>query len=290
MQRTTNTKLISGLSASGSTTTITAGSGINVSKGTVSIDGTVVATDTELSTQLASKASSLSVSTNTTAITTNTTAITTNTTNIATNTFNTSENAYSITQNIGNITGLGHAISSLITKTHGNEGSIATNTSNIATLTPFSQTWTYDTRVFLGLVNGVETDDLMWDDNQAVWLDSSTSTNVILPSGIYTCKITTNGGNSNGNKGASENLRLWVFTGSFTYIKGPFTNDFDKSPEIVESIAQWWHKNELSTEVGSRAEIVRKPNSYMQTYFRWRGIPEGNGSFINLRFQMKRLW
>jgi len=57
MQRTTNTKLISGLSASGSTTTITAGSGINVSKGTVSIDGTVVATDTELSTQLQSKLS-----------------------------------------------------------------------------------------------------------------------------------------------------------------------------------------------------------------------------------------
>ena len=236
MQRTTNTKLISGLSASGSTTTITAGSGINVSKGTVSIDGTVVATDTELSTQLASKASSLSVSTNTT-------AITTNTTNIATNTFDISENAYSITQNIGNITGLGHAIGSLITKTHVNEGSIATNTFNIATLTPFSQTWTYDTRVFLGLINGVETDDLMWDDNQAVWLDSSTSTNVILPSGIYTCKITTTAGNSNGNKGASENLYLWVFTGSFTHIKGAqngSTNDFDKLPEIVESIAQWW--------------------------------------------------
>ena len=218
MQRTTNTKLISGLSAN--TASVSAGTGIRVSDGTVSIDGTVVATDTELSTQLAFKASSISVSANTTAITTNTTAITANTTDIATNTSNITANAYSITQNIGNITGLAQAIGSLITKTNGNEGSIATNTSSIATLTPFSQTWTYNTRVFLGLVNGVETDDLMWDDNQAVWLDSSTSTNVILPSGIYTCKITTNLGNNNGNKGASENLYLWVFTGSFTHING----------------------------------------------------------------------
>ena len=55
MQRTTNTKLISGLSAN--TASVSAGTGIRVSDGTVSIDGTVVATDTELSTQLQSKLS-----------------------------------------------------------------------------------------------------------------------------------------------------------------------------------------------------------------------------------------
>ena len=52
---TTNTKLISGLSAN--TASVSAGTGIRVSDGTVSIDGTVVATDTELSTQLQSKLS-----------------------------------------------------------------------------------------------------------------------------------------------------------------------------------------------------------------------------------------
>ena len=383
MQRTTNTKLISGLSAN--TASVSAGTGIRVSDGTVSIDGTVVATDTELSTQLQSKLSATDNNINFSG----TTPQFTNNLTVASKVLVGSNSGFGIVcaPNYNSLSsysllfdgarhtllnkindGTGEvsirlhnqnkiAVADLpgehtncairmtptsvvdtgmeITGTHvkcnetlemktgknivvpaesvltiggtdvkfaldgnttsisTNTANIATNTSSIATLTPFSQTWTYNTRVFLGLVNGVETDDLMWDDNQAVWLDSSTSTNVILPSGIYTCKITTNLGNNNGNKGASENLYLWVFTGSFTHIKGVQngqTNDFDNSPEIVESIAQWWHKNELSTEVGSRAEIVRKPNSYMQTYFRWRGIPEGNGSFINLRFQMKRLW
>ena len=57
MLRNTTTKLISGLSAGGTIASITAGSGINVNDGTVSIDGQVVATDTELATQLASKVS-----------------------------------------------------------------------------------------------------------------------------------------------------------------------------------------------------------------------------------------
>jgi hypothetical protein len=167
--------------------------------------------------------------------------------------------------------------------------SIATNTTNIATLTPFQTIWRYDVRVLLGA-----SDDLMWDDNSSVWLDTSTNTTGKLPEGIYTCRITNLGGYNNGGMGASENLLLWVFTGSFTHIKGAqagAVNDTDDAPDIVEDVAQWWHKNEITSVAGARAFIVRKMvGSYMQTYFRFTGISASNSSYINLRFEMKRLW
>jgi hypothetical protein len=167
--------------------------------------------------------------------------------------------------------------------------SIATNTTNIATLTPFQNIWRYDTRVLLG-----PSDDEMWDDDDSVWLDTSTNTTGKLPEGIYTCRITTLSGYNNGGMGASENLYLWVFTGSFTHIKGlqgGAVNDSDDAPEIIEDVAQWWHKNEISSVAGSRAFIVRKMvGGYMQTHFRFTGISAVNSSYINLRFEMKRLW
>ena len=165
--------------------------------------------------------------------------------------------------------------------------SIATNTTNIATLTPFQTIWRYDTRVLLGT-----NDDEMWNDDDSVWLNTTTNTTEKLPEGIYTCKITTNGGNNNGGMGASENLLLWVFTGSFTHIKGGqagYVNDSDNLPDIVEDVAQWWHKN----EIGTRAFIVRKTSGssgYMETHFRFTGVSVANSSYINLRFEMKRLW
>ena len=167
--------------------------------------------------------------------------------------------------------------------------SIATNTTNIAKLTPFQTIWRYDVRVLLGA-----SDDLMWDDNSSVWLDTSTNTTGKLPEGIYTCRITNLGGYNNGGMGASENLLLWVFTGSFTHIKGGqagAVNDTDNAPDIVEDVAQWWHKNEITSVAGARAYVVRKMvGSYMQTYFRFTGISASNSSYINLRFEMKRLW
>jgi hypothetical protein len=167
--------------------------------------------------------------------------------------------------------------------------SIATNTATIATLTPFQNIWRYDTRVFLG-----EADHLMWNDDQTIWLDTATNTTVKLPEGIYTCRITTLGGYNNGGMGASENLQLWVFTGSFTHLKGAqggAVNDNDDAPEIVEDIAQWWHKNEITNVAGARAYIVRKMvGGFMETHFRFTGISNAVGSYINLRFEMKRLW
>ena len=136
--------------------------------------------------------------------------------------------------------------------------------------------------------------DLMWDDNQAVWLDSSTEhkrnladlASTLAKSPQILAIATAIRGQA---KTCICGFSLVVSHTSRVYRTARLTT-FDNSPEIVESIAQWWHRNELPLRCGSRAEIVRKPNSYMQTYFRWRGIPEGNGSFINLRFQMKRLW
>jgi hypothetical protein len=167
--------------------------------------------------------------------------------------------------------------------------SIATNTATIATLTPFQNVWRYDTQVLLG-----EADHLTWNDDQTIWLDTATNTTVKLPQGIYTCRITTLAGYNNGGMGASENLLLWVFTGSFTHIKGAqggAVNDADDAPEIVEDIAQWWHKNEITNVAGARAYIVRKMvGGFMETHFRFTGISNANGSYINLRFEMKRLW
>ena len=145
----------------------------------------------------------------------------------------------------------------------------------------------FDTRVLLG-----PNDDEMWNDDDSVWLNTTTNTTEKLPEGIYTCKITTNGGNNNGGMGASENLLLWVFTGSFTHIKGGqagYVNDSDNQPDIVEDVAQWWHKN----EIGTRAFIVRKTSGssgYMETHFRFTGVSGAYSSYINLRFEMKRLW
>ena len=57
MQRSINSKVISGLNASGSgTSTISGGDGININDGVVSVDSSV-ATDTELATQVATKVS-----------------------------------------------------------------------------------------------------------------------------------------------------------------------------------------------------------------------------------------
>ena len=79
-----------------------------------------------------------------------------------------------------------------------------------------------------------------------------------LPEGIYTCKITNIGGYNNGGMGASENLLLWVFTGSFTHIKGGqagAVNDTDDAPDIVEDVAQWWHKNEITSVAGAERSL-----------------------------------
>ena len=58
MQRTVISKLISGLNANSGSASVSGGSGITVSNGVVSVDESVVATDTELATQLATKVSS----------------------------------------------------------------------------------------------------------------------------------------------------------------------------------------------------------------------------------------
>ena len=276
MQRTVISKLISGLNASGgASASVSGGSGITVNNGVVSVDGSVVATDTELATQLANKANSSTVATNTA-------SIATNASNIATNTSNITENTNLINTNAGNITGLSGGLATALAKG-------TTNETSIATLTPFQNIWRYDVRVLLGV-----SDDLMWDDNSSVWLDTATNTTGKLPAGIYTCKITTLAGYNNGGMGASENLHLWVFTGSFTHLKGAqggAVNDSDDSPDIVEDVAQWWHKNEITSVAGARAFIVRKMvGSYMQTYFRFTDISASNSSYINLRFEMKRLW
>ena len=66
-------------------------------------------------------------------------------------------------------------------------------------------------------------------------------------------------------------------------------NDSDNQPDIVEDVAQWWHKN----EIGTRAFIVRKTSGssgYMETHFRLTGVSVAYSSYINLRFEMKRLW
>ena len=61
MQRTIISKLISGLNASGgASANVIGGSGITVSNGVVSVDNAVVATDTELATQVATKVSASS--------------------------------------------------------------------------------------------------------------------------------------------------------------------------------------------------------------------------------------
>ena len=134
----------------------------------------------------------------------------------------------------------------------------------------------------------------MWNDNESVWLNTSTNTTEKLPGGIYTCRITTNAGNNNGGYLASENNQLWVFTGSFTHIKGiqgGAVNDDNDAPEIVENVAQWWHKNEITSVAGARAYIVRKMiGGYMQTHFRFTGITEAYSAYISLWFDMKRLW
>ena len=58
MQRTIISKLISGLNASGgAAASVSGGSGITVNNGVVAVDNNVVATDTELATQLATKIS-----------------------------------------------------------------------------------------------------------------------------------------------------------------------------------------------------------------------------------------
>ena len=57
MQRTVISKLISGLNANSGSASVSGGSGITVSNGVVSVDNNVVATDTELATQVATKVS-----------------------------------------------------------------------------------------------------------------------------------------------------------------------------------------------------------------------------------------
>ena len=370
MQRTVISKLISGLNANSGSASVSGGSGITVSNGVVSVDESVVATDTELATQLATKVSSSDNNLNFTgtnpkfsnALTVQNKVLLGNNSGFGIMCLpdrnNLSEYSYlfDTTQTllnkkatgsgecsirIGNNNKIavvdlagGHANCAVyITPTSVNGSgltvmpsyvlsnetfqmqagkdivvpagskitldgtsvdkdtiaSIATNTTNIATLTPFQTIWRYDVRVMLG-----ESDDLMWDDNSSVWLDTSTNTTGKLPSGIYTCRITNLGGYNNGGMGASENLLLWVFTGSFTHIKGAqagAVNDTDDAPDIVEDVAQWWHKNEITSVAGARAFIVRKMvGSYMQTYFRFTGISASNSSYINLRFEMKRLW
>ena len=368
MQRSINSKVISGLNASGSgTSTISGGDGININDGVVSVDSSV-ATDTELATQVATKVSATDNN-----LTFSGTAPTfSNNLNVANKVllgnnsgfgivclpernnlteysylFDTTQtllnkkatgsgecsvriannNKIAVKDLAGNhanctveitptsVSGSGLTVSAtqvdcnehLHIKTaknivlpagskisldgtdfdRTNIASIATNTTNIATLIPFQTIWRYDTRVLLG-----PNDDEMWNDNDSVWLNTTTNTTEKLPSGVYTCKITTNNGNNNGNKGASENLYLWVFTGSFTHIKGAqggAVNDFDNQPDIVEDVAQWWHNN----EIGTRAFIVRKTSGssgYMETHFRFTGVSVANSSYINLRFEMKRLW
>ena len=370
MQRTVISKLISGLNANSGSASVSGGSGITVSNGVVSVDESVVATDTELATQLATKVSSSDNNLNFTgtnpkfsnALTVQNKVLLGNNSGFGIMCLpdrnNLSEYSYlfDTTQTllnkkatgsgecsirIGNNNKIavvdlagGHANCAVyITPTSVNGSgltvmpsyvlsnetfqmqagkdivvpagskitldgtsvdkdtiaSIATNTTNIATLTPFQTIWRYDVRVLLG-----ESDDLMWDDNSSVWLDTSTNTTGKLPEGIYTRRITNLGGYNNGGMGASENLLLWVFTGSFTHIKGAqagAVNDTDDAPDIVEDVAQWWHKNEITSVAGARAFIVRKMvGSYMQTYFRFTGISASNSSYINLRFEMKRLW
>ena len=367
MQRTVISKLISGLNANSGSASVSGGSGITVSNGVVSVDESVVATDTELATQLATKVSSSDNNLNFTgtnpkfsnALTVQNKVLLGNnsgfgimclpdrnnlsdysylfdTTQTLLNKKATGSGECSI--RIGNNNKIavvdlagGHANCAVyLTPTSVNGSgltvmpsyvlsnetfqmqagkdivvpagskitldgtdldkttiaSIATNTTNIATLTPFQTIWRYDTRVLLG-----PNDDEMWNDNDSVWLNTSTNTTEKLPEGIYTCKITTNGNNIAG-VGASENYYLWVFTGSFTHIKGAqagAVNDFDNQPDIVEDVAQWWHKN----EIGTRAFIVRKTSGssgYMETHFRFTGVSVANSSYINLRFEMKRLW
>ena len=369
MQRTIISKLISGLNASGgASANVSGGSGITVSNGVVSVDNAVVATDTELATQVATKVSASDNNLNFTgtspkfsnALTVESKVMLGNNSGFGIvcrpehnnltdysllfdanstllNKMNTGSGECSI--RIGNNNKIavvdlagGHANCAVyITPTSvsgsgltvmpsyvlSNEtfqiqagkdivvpagskitldgtdldkttvASIVTNTTNIATLTPFQTIWRYDTRVLLGT-----NDDEMWNDDDSVWLNTTTNTTEKLPEGIYTCKITTNGGNNNGGMGASENLLLWVFTGSFTHIKGGqagYVNDSDNQPDIVEDVAQWWHKN----EIGTRAFIVRKTSGssgYMETHFRFTGVSVANSSYINLRFEMKRLW
>ena len=368
MQRTVISKLISGLNANSGSASVSGGSGITVSNGVVSVDESVVATDTELATQLATKVSSSDNNLNFTgtnpkfsnALTVQNKVLLGNNSGFGIMCLpdrnNLSEYSYlfDTTQTllnkkatgsgecsirIGNNNKIavvdlagGHANCAVyITPTSvsgsgltvmpsyvlSNEtfqiqagkdivvpagskitldgtdldkttvASIATNTTNIATLTPFQTIWRYDTRVLLG-----PNDDEMWNDDDSVWLNTTTNTTEKLPEGIYTCKITTNGGNNNGGMGASENLLLWVFTGSFTHIKGGqagYVNDSDNQPDIVEDVAQWWHKN----EIGTRAFIVRKTSGssgYMETHFRFTGVSVANSSYINLLFEMKRLW
>ena len=368
MQRTVISKLISGLNANSGSASVSGGSGITVSNGVVSVDESVVATDTELATQIATKVSASDNNLNFTG--TNPTFSNALTVQSKVQLGNNSgfgivclpdrnnlteysllfdnnatllnkkvtgsgecsirignNNKIAVVDLAGDHTNCavyltptsvnGSGLTVMPSYVLSNEtfqiqsgkdivvpagskitldgtdldkttiASIATNTTNIATLTPFQTIWRYDTRVLLG-----PNDDEMWNDNDSVWLNTTTNTTEKLPSGVYTCKITTNNGNNNGNKGASENLYLWVFTGSFTHIKGAqggAVNDFDNQPDIVEDVAQWWHKN----EIGTRAFIVRKTSGssgYMETHFRFTGVSVANSSYINLRFEMKRLW
>ena len=369
MQRTVISKLISGLNASGgASASVSGGTGITVNNGVVAVDNNVVATDTELATQVATKVSASDnnitfTGTNpkfSNALTVQSKVLLGNNSGFGIvcrpehnnltdysllfdanstllNKMNTgsgecsiriaNNNKIAVVDLAGDHTNCavyitptsanGSGLTVLPTHVLSNEtfqmqagkdivvpagskitldgtdldkttiASIATNTTNIATLTPFQTIWRYDTRVFLGV-----SDDLVWNDDSSVWLNTTTNTTEKLPEGIYTCKITTNNGYNNGNKGASENLYLWVFTGSFTHIKGAQgggVNDSDNQPDIVEDVAQWWHRN----EIGTRAFIVRKTSGssgYMETHFRFTGVSVANSSYINLRFEMKRLW
>lgn len=191
---------------------------------------------------------------NTTKLVSHTADIATNTTNIATNTTN-----------------------------------IATNTAKLSALTPFQQTWTYSRNV---LITARTNEREIWTDSSSVWVDSATGITGILPDGIYTCKITTLASDVHGN-GASDNNLLWVFTGCFTHFVNNADATFDNGvPEIIETVSQWWHKNDLTSNAGSRAVIVRNTTAgfKMNTHFRFTNVPQANESNIKLQFTMKRLF
>ena len=170
-----------------------------------------------------------------------------------------------------------------------NNNTIATNTAKLATLTQFHQTWSYSRNMLL--TSNVSASSI-WNDGSLVWVDSGTGATGILPDGIYTCKITTLASDVHGNRESDNNL-LKMFTGSFTHIVNGSDGTFDNaSPEIVETVSQWWNSCDLTDVAGSRAVIVRRtsPNYPMQTYFRFTNTPLANESNIKFQFTMKRLW
>ena len=190
------------------------------------------------------------------------------TTNIATNTTHIATNTTGITTN---------------------NNTIATNTAKLATLTQFHQTWSYSRNMLL--TSNVSASSI-WNDGSLVWVDSGTGATGILPDGIYTCKITTLASDVHGNRESDNNL-LKMFTGSFTHIVNGSDGTFDNaSPEIVETVSQWWNSCDLTDVAGSSAVIVRRtsPNYPMQTYFRFTNTPLANESNIKFQFTMKRLW